>query len=68
MKFKDSNLLKLCLPGASHRAFPGFYQRVAVFLFFLPDVFSLTEQGFQFPPTGTAGSNQKGPLRTDSDV
>lgn len=40
-------------------AFPAFYQRVAVFLFFLPDVFSLTEQGFQFPPTGTAGSNQK---------
>ena len=42
-----------------------FYQRVAVFLFFLADVFNLTEQesnqglSWQFPPTGTAGSNQK---------
>ena len=42
-----------------------FYQRVAVFLFFLADVFNLTEKesnqglSWQFPPTGTAGSNQK---------
>jgi len=32
IKFKDSNLLQLCLPGASHRAFPGF---ISVWQFFI---------------------------------
>lgn len=58
IKFKDLSLLQLCLPRASHWAFSGFISMCQAFIFFLRMI-NLTEQEFQFPPTGTGWSNKK---------
>jgi len=64
-KIKDSESTTAMPTRSPPQGFSWFYQRVAVFLFFLADVFNLTEKesnqglSWQFPPTGTAGSNQK---------